>query len=516
MNFVPGHNGNGGKRQEDHDSPSLGALHGYIRSSFPNTAGTEEEENDGKEPFLWNERMSTSGRSMTQQGLMVASSLMKRLGHLLAGVVACGVVVTVPVLTIQALENPKVRTDYAAFYSAGAFVLVTVLLSTREIYRHLTHWYMPDVQKYCVRIIWMVPVYAIQSWLSLRFHNARIYIDTFRDLYEAFVIQSFVYYLIELLGGEEALVGMLQSKDAHYGQHHGPLKYFVKEWEMGMEFLLQCKRGVLQYVVMKTMATLLTALLEPIGWYGEGHFKMNMAYPYVAFIMNLSVMYALYCLVILFHATSEELRHPVNWHPLGKFLCIKGVVFFTWWQGVVLFFLKANGIIGDVGNWHADEVAHGLQDYLVCVEMFFFAIAHMYTYTYEEYLPSATMKRSESHRYLSQEGGGGGGGWAGNSFLFGSQQQQQPQSSHDRLDQRLIRGEDHDEEDDDDAYRPPVIRTLQAPMGFRDAFWSSTVPNEALNDIRRLRNGVSDEIINSQSSGSGMIHMGNMQHAESI
>ena len=60
----------------------------------------------------------------------------------------------------------------------------------------------------------MVPLYAFQSWLSLAFvlGPARIYIDTVRDLYEAFVLQSFVYYLVELLGGEDRMADLLSRK----------------------------------------------------------------------------------------------------------------------------------------------------------------------------------------------------------------------------------------------------------------------------------------------------------------
>ena len=58
----------------------------------------------------------------------------------------------------------------------------------------------------------MVPIYSIQSWLSLRFHGGRIYIDLLRDLYEAYVIQSFLYYLMELLG-ENIDYGMYRFMD---------------------------------------------------------------------------------------------------------------------------------------------------------------------------------------------------------------------------------------------------------------------------------------------------------------
>lgn len=404
--------------------------------------------------------------------LVIASALMRRLGHIYAVASALVLVIAVPILMTTAYRDYHDRPDFAVFNSAGTFVVTTVVVSNFQIYRQLTSWYMPNVQKFVVRILWMVPLYAVQSWLSLRFHNARIYIDTMRDLYEAFVIQSFVYYLIELLGGEAELIAILQGKDEHYGEHKSPMKYFFRKWEMGVEFMLQCKYGVLQYVVVKTLAALATAALEPLGLYGEGSFDLRKGYIWISFAINVSQMWALYCLIMLYHASSEELRHPRNWHPLGKFLCVKGVVFFTWWQSVGIFFLRSHGVIGDLGpNWAADDVANALQDYLVCVEMFFFAIAHSFTFTHKEYLPTEDEV-------------------IGNPF-------------------------ENDDEGDDAAYRPPTARTLHAPMDFKDAFWSSTVPNETLEEIKRLRN-VSDEV-RDLSNEPTMISMASIQrYAESI
>jgi len=66
----------------------------------------------------------------------------------------------------------------------------------------------------------------------------------------------------------------------------------------------------------------------PSGIYGEGKFSWSSAYTYTTFILNVSVMYALYCLVMLFHAVQSDLSSPINWHPLGKFLCKYKEVFF--------------------------------------------------------------------------------------------------------------------------------------------------------------------------------------------
>ena len=176
-------------------------------------------------------------------------------------------------------------------------------------------------------------------------------------------------------------------------------------------------------------------------------------------------MWALYCLIKLFFATQEELTSPVDWHPVGKFLCVKGVVFFTWWQGVGIYILQANGIISDIDQqWTADDVAAGIQDYLVCIEMLFFAIAHTYTFTYKEYI--------------------------NNSFT--------PD----------VEADSHSE---DGSYRAPLVRKLATPMNFSRAFWSSTLPTETLNDIYRLQSGAKS-VVNRESG----ISMATMKNAESI
>lgn len=52
----------------------------------------------------------------------------------------------------------------------------------RPVYQHLTHFEQPELQTYIVRILWMVPVYGIESWFSLRYFRLSIYMATLREL----------------------------------------------------------------------------------------------------------------------------------------------------------------------------------------------------------------------------------------------------------------------------------------------------------------------------------------------
>jgi len=377
-------------------------------------------------------RVSSSGDHKQR----VVKTFMESVGHCLAITTFLTLIVGIPVLFFCMAQDKELGKDYAAFYSAGVFVMLTLPISIREITLHLTNWYRPEIQKYVVRILWMVPLYSINSWLSLRFHESSLYIDTIRDFYEAFVLISFFYFLVELLGGHESLSSILRTKNGTLGEHPSPLNRVIVKWQMGPQFLINCKNGVLQYVVWKTTATILTLFCESIGVYGEGKFEWRYTYPYLAIVTNFSQMYALYCLIKFYFATEEELKAPIDWKPIGKFLCIKGVIFFTWWQSVLIAILKTVGIISEVGSWEAKDVAQGLQDYLVCIEMFLFAIAHSFTYTYKEYV-----------------------------FVY------------DELD-TVAHGDSH--EVDQHGYSPPR-------MSMSKAFWSSAMPTETMKDIHRLR-----------------------------
>ena len=75
-----------------------------------------------------------------------------------------------------------------------------------QIALHVKHYNAPELQRHVVRIICMVPIYALVSWLSLRFSSARRWLSPLRECYEAVVLYSFLQYLI----------GCLQRKSGDY------------------------------------------------------------------------------------------------------------------------------------------------------------------------------------------------------------------------------------------------------------------------------------------------------------
>ena len=67
---------------------------------------------------------------------------------------------------------------------------------------------------------------------------------------------------------------------------------------------------------------------------------------------------------------------------MPKFLCVKGILFFSFWQGIFISVLVAAGIITKLGPYtDSEHISLALTDALVCLEMPFFAIAHQYAFS---------------------------------------------------------------------------------------------------------------------------------------
>ena len=61
----------------------------------------------------------------------------------------------------------------------------------------------------------------------------------------------------------------------------------------------------------------------------QGDFSIYGGWLYISFVVNLSVCYAFYCLGMFYFVLKTPLT-PFD--PVPKFLCIKAVLFLSFWQ----------------------------------------------------------------------------------------------------------------------------------------------------------------------------------------
>lgn len=72
-----------------------------------------------------------------------------------------------------------------------SFASLAIALSIWHILRHALHYQRPYEQKYIIRILAMIPIYAFTSFLSYVFYRDAVYYKLVRDCYEAYAIASF-------------------------------------------------------------------------------------------------------------------------------------------------------------------------------------------------------------------------------------------------------------------------------------------------------------------------------------
>ncbi|XP_063727540.1 transmembrane protein 184B-like isoform X3 [Symsagittifera roscoffensis] len=260
----------------------------------------------------------------------------------------------------------------------GVFVILAVCVTACQIYHHLKNYTVPNEQRWIVRILCIVPIYTLSSWISILCFNRSnvfIYFNAIRDCYEAFVIYSFLSLCYEYLGGESAIMAEIRGK---------PIAATCRNctcWLNGLQytisFLRFCKQATLQFCVVKPVMAVVTLILQFFGLYQDGNWSTKSGYLYVTIVYNISVSVALYGLFLFYQATADMLT---PYRPVLKFLSVKSVIFLSFWQGMLLAILEATGVLNAVLFANGQEmissgtIAAGYQNFLICIEFFFAAL----------------------------------------------------------------------------------------------------------------------------------------------
>jgi len=203
-----------------------------------------------------------------------------------------------------------------------------------------------------------------------------VYFDTVRDCYEAFVIYSFLSLCYEYLGGEGSIMSEIRGKPIRSSFWYCTCCLSGRNYTIG--FLRFCKQATLQFCLVKPVMAFLTIILQSVGLYRDGDWSPNTGYLYITMIYNVSVSLALYGL-FLFYFSTKDLLTPFD--PVLKFFTIKSVIFLSFWQGVLLAILEKAEMIGPLYDTVTGQklpsgiVAAGYQNFLICIEMCFAAIA---------------------------------------------------------------------------------------------------------------------------------------------
>jgi len=273
---------------------------------------------------------------------------------------------------------------------AGFCVWTALFVTGYQIFQYLRYYSNPAEQRWIIRILFIVPVYALTSWLSLLFfsyNNYYVYFNAVRDCYEAFVIYNFLSLCYEYLGGEGAIMSEIRGKPIRSSCWYGTCWISGQSYNIG--FLRFCKQGTLQFCIIKPFTSFLVIILQALDLYYDGNWSLSQGYVYTTFINNISISLALYALFLFYFATNHLLR-PFN--PVLKFFTIKAIIFLSFWQGFILAVFEKLDLI-DAIRWEhgtaetkSASVSAGYQNFIICIEMLFATIALRYAFPVSVYM----------------------------------------------------------------------------------------------------------------------------------
>lgn len=284
---------------------------------------------------------------------------------------------------------------------AFVFAIISCVVSFWLINKHIQWYTNKKEQRYIVRILFMVPIYALISFASYLFWNHSTPLVLLRDCYESVVLTAFFYLLLTYISPnlEEQkefflTVGISRSNDLKRKRKGEPPRKWVLplgfvKWKPadGLYFLQLMKWGVLQYCVIRPITTLAAVILGYVGLYCEDSWSPGWGHIYLTVILSLSVSVAMYCLIQMYVTIAEPLKPR---KPLLKLFAIKAVVFLTFWQATFLSLLVTAGVVKDTKYMTANNINTGIGAIAECVEMTMFAFLHVKCFTYKVYLPEPT------------------------------------------------------------------------------------------------------------------------------
>ncbi|RNC45889.1 f2o10.10 protein-like protein, partial [Trypanosoma cruzi] len=249
-----------------------------------------------------------------------------------------------------------------------------------QILEHLTCFSDPECQTKIVRILFMVPLYAMISWICILAPSAAEYLNLIRDAYESYAIYAFFQLMIALMGGMDTVYRALMLEERPPITHFFPFCW-MEPLKVSPTFVRNCRLCLFQFMVVKPLVTVVVIILTAKDEMGS-ILDVRKGYFWTTLVYNISITTAFTALVYFYTGLKEFMEGT---DAFMKFLCVKVVIFLSFWQGILIQLLSATHLLPSFQYWSKDRVPQGLQDLLICIEMMFVSFAHRYCFGSDSY-----------------------------------------------------------------------------------------------------------------------------------
>lgn len=212
-------------------------------------------------------------------------------------------------VTLAQFEDPQ-HEQIIICIVAGVFGGIASIITIIQIIHHWQNWVHAPSQRRVIRILALVPVYGILSFLSCIFLDVELYFQAMIDCYEAYVVYCFLILLTKYLGGHKGVAQTVASKGTLKWVF--PLNYCFKPAAANERWVWWIKWSVLQYCWVAVACAFATLITNVCGVYRDGVFSVTDGYLWVTVAINISQCIALYVSIILLASTIHTITTTVE------------------------------------------------------------------------------------------------------------------------------------------------------------------------------------------------------------
>ncbi|CAG8480845.1 16381_t:CDS:2, partial [Dentiscutata heterogama] len=285
---------------------------------------------------------------------------------------------------LKFINDNEVPLHIVGWLVSAIFTFQASIITLYLIKQHWKYYYEPSQQRYIVRLLLIVPIYTILNWLSYFFFHGSVYIDTFRDAYQAYAITSFFNLLLQCLG-ENDETRMRKLSNIKSTRSPAPFCCIYFNPSEHKTLLKRLRIGILQYVLILYATTFIALILQATGFYCQESFSIYFPQIYLITVQTISGFIANICMNMLFTPVQKILVNDYPWSLRN--ICVNTALFLVTYQGHALGFLVFLGYIRETKYWTAHNISTGIQAILVSIELAIISLIQMKAFRYKDYRP---------------------------------------------------------------------------------------------------------------------------------
>jgi len=283
---------------------------------------------------------------------------------------------------------------------AGVCALWAGLLIVGLIFLHATHFSNPLEQKQIIRVITIIPSFALISFLCVLFDGAPSpYIHGGLDIGEAIPMAAFFVlistYLVPDEGDRFSFFDQLAVVDRKGNPKSGGGSL---SWYKRLCFM------VFQWVPISLILWIATIITMAANIYCATSNKPHFAHIWITIVRIISTVMAIMAILRLYRRMKHVLK-PRG--VLKQLFCFKFCVFLNFLQTIIFSFLNSSGNLKPNKYLTYDDISNGLPSLILCCEMAIIAPVFYFAYSIKPYkIGAATPAHGPSPQYY--QGGPGG------------------------------------------------------------------------------------------------------------